>query len=50
MVWSAKRGVTRESVVVSGVGPGGKFSEGSASGGLLVFNSNVEQASLILFV
>ena len=50
MVWSAKRGVPRESVVVSGVGPGGKFSEGSASGGLLVFNSNVEQASLILFV
>ena len=38
-----------ESKVVSGVGPGGKLS-GGASGGLLVFNSNVEQASVIWFV
>ena len=39
-----------ESKVVSGAGPGGKLSGGSASGGLLVFNSNVEQASVIWFV
>lgn len=32
MVWSAKGGVTRESMVVSGVRPGGKLSGGSASG------------------
>ena len=31
MVWSAKGGVTRESMVV-GVGPGGKLSGGCASG------------------
>jgi hypothetical protein len=37
-------------MVVSGVGPGGKLSGGSASGGFLVFNSNVEKASLIWFV
>ena len=50
MVWSAKGGVTRESVGVCGVGPGGKLSGGSASGGLLIFNSDVEQASAIWFV
>jgi len=49
VVWSAKGGVMRESVVV-GVGPGGKLSGGCASGGLLVFNSDVEQASVIWFV
>lgn len=44
-------GVTRESMVVSGVRPGGKLGGGSASGGLLVFNLDVEQASVIcLFV
>ena len=40
----------RESKVVGGVGPGGKLSGGSASGGPLVFNSDVEKASLIWFV
>ena len=46
-----RRGVEcQESMVVSGVGPGGKLSGGSASGGFLVFNSNVEKASLIWFV
>lgn len=51
MKWSATdRSDNMRGKGESDVGPGGEFSGGLASGGLMVFNPGVEQASVVCFV